>query len=208
MVEVDYAINSIKGSMRPILFFLLSFTAMHSQIKDLPEIPFNWYGSTMLNRQFKELKIKDKKAIIVTAGKTGMYHSTTQRYLVFYPDGIVRKISTVSNERKSRIKDYPLTSEQQQYYREYLKKVLADKEVLADISKFSYIFKSKEEKQKHTTIVLDGYSDFFEIYQDEKLLHLTSDNSAHFIYKKAAGWEERVKIVELVKSFNEAFAIP
>lgn len=193
--------------MRTFLFLLLCSTAMHAQMKNLPEIPFNWYNSEMLNRDFKELKIKNRKAIIVHAGTSGMFESDNfSRYLIFYPDGDVQKV-TATQELKPVITNYPLTEEQKKIYWDYLTRVLQSREIFADITKFMYMYKSREERNKDTTIILDGYSESFNIYQDNKLLYLPSDNSRTFIGKKTDGWEERVKIVKLVEDFKVIFGV-
>jgi hypothetical protein len=176
--------------MKYLLLILLCCTSAYAQQHKIPDVPFN----SVLKKKseyFKTFDIKDRNALIVTAGTTG-YREVTQNFLVYSNKGPVRKFILTN---RTEVQEIAVTDEQQETYWQFLYNYfngdLIDREKLTG--------------RKSTIVVLDGSWDYFIIYSKKKSYALNSHSSEVYINAKSDGWEERVKLLDLIKRFDEAF---
>jgi len=167
--------------------------SVFAQKQQLPEIPFNWYkGKT--SSLYKEHGIRDHNAIILNAGRRSAFGGGEDKFLVYYRKGNVRKF--VQNTEDWSVKEVDVSAQEQTTYIQFLNDCVGKNWLDIDTGKLRF---------SGNIIVLDGPSDYFTIYQDNKELIFYSNASDSFIDSKVEGWEERQKLLELIAKFNAVF---
>jgi len=180
--------------MKKHLIILIISTCVYAQKHDLPQVEFNTI-KVKTSKFYKQLGINDKKSLIVTAGNTRQFYDGSQNFLVYSNDGPVRKF-TIDGKTNS-VQEIFITIEQSEYYWQFLYTCLKDDTQQIDQQQFYGI--------KNNIIILDGSSDYFTIYQNKQSLDLNSYGSQAQITAKTTGWEQRQKLLDLIKKFDDAF---
>jgi len=175
--------------MKHLLLILLCCASAYAQHK-IPDIPFN-VPVHKRSEYYKTFDIKDKSAIIVTAGNSG-YRNEKQHFLVYSNKGPVRKFII----ERAEVQEISVTAEQSETYWQFLYSYfnadLLDREKLSD--------------RKSTIVVLDGSWDYFIVYSKKESYALNSHASETYIDAKSYGWEERVKLLKLIEEFQNVFS--
>ena len=170
------------------LLLLCTVTTVFAQKQQFPDIPYNWYRG-QISPYYKLLRIRDKSAIIITTGELPDYHHLGFKYAVFLRDGSVRMFTENDVDTFTEI----AVSEGQLAM---LKNFLLETDWL-EIGKYNLNGKPGE-----TIIFLDGTTKYISIRQGDKELELSSRNTLSNIELKVPGWEDRVKLLELISNFN------
>lgn len=179
--------------MKYLLLVLFCCTSAYAQRHKIPSIPFNMPARNKSD-YYDKLGIKDKNALIVKAGNSKEYRNGKSNFLVYPNNGAVRKFTL--NNKTDEVQEIAVTAEQSETYwqflYDYFNSDLIDREKLFD--------------RKSTIITLDADSDFFVAYQNKKSYSLNSVASKTHIDAKSEGWEERVKLLNLIEDFQNVFS--
>lgn len=149
-----------------MLLFLISTIACSQNYK-IPEIPF----STVIRKRsdyYKLLDIKDKNALIVTAGNTRGFYGGIESFLVYNNKGLVRKFTL--NNKTHTAQEIAVTIEQSELYWQFL---------------YSYFTLNGKLNGKSSIVVLDGSTDYFTVYKIKESYTLNSYASETYITEKS-----------------------
>ncbi|MES2486956.1 MAG: hypothetical protein V4581_13555 [Bacteroidota bacterium] len=174
-----------------LLFLTCSLTAFSQEYK-IPELQDDTIISTNSD-YYSTLGITDRNAMIITAGNTGTFEHVLSRFIVYFKDGTVKKF-TIHNS-SGTVTELAVQPGEKARYVQFLNTCVTDERLQLDRILLT----------GGSFTVPNGTTDYFTVYHAGKALYLSSYASAIYIEHKAPGWQERQKLVDLIKTFEALF---
>jgi hypothetical protein len=194
--------------MRKINFIILLFFNLvcYSQDFKIPKIEFN-ETSEKQNSYIELLNLKDDNSLIVKIGfQSYWYGGIHTNLIVFQNDGNVLRYNVFfSNDSLKKIKIIKkrIKKEKIEDYWKFIKSVAEENKLNIDKSKLN-IERIKYEDGtvlKYSTRS-DCVDESFEITQGNKKTYFSTYDALYQIEQKNAGFEERQKLVDLIKELE------
>lgn len=188
------------------ILILIPFISF-SQSFQIPEI--DWQGKTQTENNYVELlKLKDKNSLIVKIGYSSYWtKGLNSEFIVYQNDGKIKRFIVYqpnSAELKTKIKRKKIKKKEYQYYWSYLIDCIKEDKFKIDKSKLNITEKKGEETGTFVTkIISDGANYHFQICQGKNYIAYGSYSPESFIEDKYPGWEERKKLVDLMRGFEQ-----
>lgn len=186
--------------MKQLCFLILFLNSiLYSQEFNVSKVPFNYYTGKKSD-YYKELKIKHKDAIIFTAGNTS---DKIEKFIVYNKNGSIEKL--VLKKYTDSLITIPVSSDEAIMIKNFINDCIEKRWIYIDSEQVNTSKINADGSNKDGVIIIDGYDDYFNIYQNDKQLILSSYATHTFIENRYYGWQERQKLLNLIEKFNAIF---
>ena len=189
-------------------FFLLINVVVFGQDFKIPEIKFQNKSETQ-NVYIDFLNLSDENSLIVKASYASYwYNGTISNFIVYQNDGTILKFNVFYPYEKNKqisIRRKAIKKRHLKYYWQFLFECVQRNEFQIDKSKLNITSKPVGNGMVEESHVNDAVDETFEIAQKTEYSAFSSYAAEIYIEKKFPGFEERQKLVDLMRKFEKLY---